>query len=50
MNEALRKEITYLAIFSLLKRLYLNQQITKEVFDRLNRKNAQEQGCKPLLF
>lgn len=41
-----RNEIMYLMIFSVLKRLYTNGSINKEVFERLNSKNAEQQGCK----
>lgn len=41
-----KNEIMYLMIFSVLKRLYTNGSISKEVFERLNSKNAEQQGCK----
>ena len=44
--EANKNEIKYLLIFSVLKRLYTNGSISKEVFERLNAKNAEQQGCK----
>lgn len=48
MNEALKKEMIYLCIFSILKRVYQNGEISKETFEKLNFKNAECQGCKPL--
>lgn len=48
MNEALKKEMIYLSIFSILKRVYQNGEISKETFEKLNLKNAECQGCKPL--
>lgn len=38
----------YLAVFSVLKRLHTNGDISKEVFDRLNNKNAENRNCKPI--
>ena len=48
MNEALKKEMIYLSIFLTLKRVYQNGEISKETFEKLNLKNAECQGCKPL--
>lgn len=44
--EPKKNEIMYLLIFSVLKRLYANGSISKEIFERLNTKNAEQQGCK----
>lgn len=41
-----KNEIMYLVIFSVLKRLYTNGSINKDVFERLNSKNAEQQSCK----
>lgn len=48
MNDELKNELMYLAVFSVLKRLYSNGDISKEVFNRLNNKNAENQNCKPI--
>lgn len=50
MSEAMKKEMIYLAAFSMLKRLYQQGKISKMVFERLNRKNAESQGCKMVLI
>lgn len=50
MNESIKKEMIYLAAFSILKRLYQQGQISKSVFERLNRKNAECQGCKMVVI
>lgn len=42
----IQNELMYAAIFVTLKRLYDKGEISKEVFDRLNTKNAENQGCK----
>lgn len=46
LMEANKNEIMYLLIFSVLKRLYAKGSISKEIFERLNTKNAEQQGCK----
>lgn len=46
MNDSFKNELIYLATYSILKRLYQNGDISKAVFERLNRKNAECQGCK----
>lgn len=48
MDDNLKSELVYLAVFSVLKRLYSNDDISKEVFNRLNNKNAENQNCKPI--
>ena len=48
MNETLKREMIYLLIFSILERVYQNGEISKETFEKLNLKNAECQGCKPL--
>ncbi|MCM1508741.1 MAG: hypothetical protein NC177_16660 [Ruminococcus flavefaciens] len=48
MSEKLKNEMLYLAIFSVLKRLYQNGDISKEVFYRLNTINAEKSNCKPI--
>ena len=45
----IQNELMYAAIFVTLKRLYDKGEISKEVFDRLNTKNAENQGCKVIL-
>ena len=46
MSNQMKSEMTYLMIFSVLKKLYVNGSISKEIFERLNTKNAEQQGCK----
>jgi hypothetical protein len=46
MDEIIKKEAVYLAAYSVLKRWYENGNISKAVFERLNRKNTECQGCK----
>jgi len=48
MDERLKNEMFYLAIFSVLKRLYQNGDISKDVFNRLNAINAEKKNCKPI--
>ena len=48
MNETLKREMIYLSIVLILKRVYQNGEISKETFEKLNLKNAECQGCKPL--
>ena len=48
MDETLKKEMSYLAIFSTIKKLYESGAISKEVFNRLNTKIAECQNCKPI--
>lgn len=48
MNETLKREMIYLSIFLILKRVYQNGEISKETFEKLNLKNAECQGCKSL--
>ncbi len=48
MEEKLKNEMLYLVIFSVLKRLYLNGDISKDVFNRLNAINAEKKNCKPI--
>ena len=50
MNNQLKSEMTYLMIFSVLKRLFENGSIDRKVFDRLNTKNAEQQGCQAIIF
>lgn len=46
MNTNIKNELTYLMIFYSLKKLLENGEIDRDVFDRLNIKNAESQGCK----
>lgn len=46
MDVKVKNELTYLMIFYSLKKLLKNGEIDREVFDRLNIKNAEIQGCK----
>jgi len=49
LENQIKNEMTYLVIFSALKKLLENGNISKEVFNRLNCKNAQQQGCKEIV-
>ena len=46
MDIKVKNELTYLMIYYSLKKLLDNGEIDREVFDRLNIKNAEIQGCK----
>lgn len=49
MNNDISNEIMYLVIFSTLSKLYRDGSISKEVFNKLNSRNADIQGCKPIV-
>ncbi len=49
MNNDISNEIMYLVIFSTLIKLYRDGSISKEVFNKLNSRNADIQGCKPIV-
>lgn len=48
MTNELQNELMYLVIYSTIKKLYDNGTISREVFEKLNNKNAERQGCKPI--
>lgn len=48
MPEETKNALIYCAAFSVLKRLWLDGQISRQLFDRLNRMNAEKMNCKPL--
>ena len=48
VNETAKKEMIYLAAYSVIKQMRENGIITREAFERLNRKMAEEQSCKPI--
>lgn len=50
LNERIKKEITYLLIYSVLKRMYEGGKIEKKTFEILNTKNAECQECKPVVI
>lgn len=50
MEFKLKNELSYLMIFYALKKLYDSNNIDRETFDRLNTKNAESQGCKPVVI
>ena len=50
MTNELQNELMYLVIYSTIKKLYANGTISREVFEKLNNKNAERQGCKPILI
>ena len=43
-----QNELMYAAVFVTLKKLYDKGEISKDVFDRLNKINAENQGCKSI--
>lgn len=45
IGEQQRKEFIYLMALSVLRKIYNDGLICKEVFVRLNRKNAETMGC-----
>ncbi len=49
MSEENKNEMIYLAAYSIIKRMLNEKIITKEAFDRLNKKIAEVQSCKPVL-
>lgn len=50
MTESAHNELVYYAAYSLLKSLYHKGEITKEVFERLNKMNAEKMNCKECLL
>ena len=50
MTEKDKNEIIYLAAYSVIKRMLNEKIITKEAFDRLNIRMANEMFCKPVLI
>lgn len=50
MNERTKNEMTYLFIYSVLRKLYQEGKIAKRTFEVLNTKNAERQGCKPVVI
>ncbi len=48
MIETAKKEMIYLAAYGVIKTMLAEGIITKEAFDRLNVKMAEEQSCKPI--
>ncbi len=45
MNEAVRKQLIYLASVDVLRRLLRSGKVERKVIDRLNKKNAETMGC-----
>lgn len=48
MQEETKNALVYCAAFSTLKRLLLEGQISRQLFDSLNRMNAEKMNCKPI--
>lgn len=46
MNEAVRKQMIYLASVDVLRRLLRSGKVEPKIIDRLNKKNAETMGCK----
>ena len=49
MNEEAKREMIYLAAYSVINRMLKNGIIDKESFDKLNQKICEKQQCKPLI-
>lgn len=42
-------EITYLAAYTVIKKMLEEQVISRATFERLNQKMAEKQNCKPVV-
>lgn len=50
MNEEMKKQMIYLATVDLINRMLRDGVLSKEVLERLNKRNAESLGCKPILI
>jgi len=48
MVESAKKEMVYIAAYSVIKKMLENGVISRETFQRLNARIAAEQSCKPI--
>lgn len=48
MSEDLRKQIIYLSSIDIIRRMLRDGIASREVLERLNRRNAESMGCKPV--
>ena len=48
MSEDLRKQMIYLSSLDIIRRMLKDGIASREVLERLNRRNAESMGCKPV--
>lgn len=48
MSEDMKKQMIYLASLDIIRRLLRDGVVSREVLERLNRRNAESVGCKPV--
>ena len=48
MSEDLRKQMIYLSSLDIIRRMLRDGIASREVLERLNRRNAESMGCKPV--
>ena len=48
MTEDLRKQMIYLSSLDIIRRMLRDGIASREVLERLNRRNAESMGCKPV--
>lgn len=48
MSEDLRKQMIYLSALDLIRRMLKDGIASREVLERLNLRNAESMGCKPV--
>lgn len=48
MSEDLRKQIIYLSSLDIIRRMLRDGIASREALERLNRRNAESMGCKPV--
>lgn len=49
MNTAEKKEIIYLAAYTVIRKMFEERVIDRAAFERLNLKMAEKQNCKPIV-
>lgn len=48
MNNELKNQMIYLASLDIIRRLLRDGVVSREVLERLNKRNAESVGCKPV--
>ncbi len=48
MSEDLRKQMIYLSSIDIIRRMLKDGIASREVLERLNHRNAESMGCKPI--
>ncbi len=48
MSDEVRKQMIYLSALDIIRRLLRDGVADREVLERLNRRNAESMGCKPV--